>query len=226
VASTGTAGTATAGPVVTAGAQPSPTDVQWGVAFNGTTQTLALPATGLTTAATIGGWFRLANGSAIMRDSTTGAATGWSLGYDDGSGTMKFRSSGEEFDTGIPFAPLRNDWHHHVLVRNGAIVQYYLDGRKVFEGSVTATTAPTSPFYLMRDGTGTAYSSGRVDQVGIWSRALSSAEIAAIHDAVSAPADWQQGESTWYRVSVTVDEDPAAASSNATSVFSWEAHSR
>ncbi|MDO9356342.1 MAG: LamG domain-containing protein [Solirubrobacteraceae bacterium] len=226
VAATGTAGTATGGPVVTNGAQPSPTDIQWGVAFNGTTQTLALPAAGLTTAATIGGWFKLSGGSAIMRDSSTGANAGWSLGFDDGSGTMKFRVSDQVFDTGIPFAPLRNDWHHHALVRNGGAVQYFLDGRKVFEGSVGATTAPTSPFFLMRDGTGTAYSSGRVDQVGIWSRALGPAEIAGIHDAVSAPSEWEQGESNWYRVTVTVDEDPAAASSSATNTFSWEAHSR
>ncbi len=224
-ASTGTAATATGGPVVTPGAQPSPTDIQWGLAFNGTTQTLSLPAAGITTAATMAGWFRLTSGNAIMRDSSTGAA-GWSLGFDDGDGKMKFRVSDQVFDTGILFAPLRNAWHHHALVRNGATVEYYLDGRRVYSGTAGATTAPTSPFFLMRDGTAPTYSNGRVDQVGIWSRALGSAEIAAIHDAISAPAEWKQGESSWYRVDVTVDEDPAAASSNATGTFSWEAHSR
>jgi hypothetical protein len=226
VASTGTAATATGGPPVTAGAQPSPTDVQWGVSFNGTTQTLSLPATGITTSATIAGWFKLTSGSQIMRDSTTGASTGWSLGFDDGSGTLKFRSSDEVFDTGVPFAPLRNTWHHHALVRNGTTVEYYLDGRKIFSGSAANTTAPTSPFLLMKDGTDATFSNGRVDQVGIWSRALGADEIAAIHDGVSASAEWTSGESHWYRVDVTVDEDPAAASSNATGTFTWEAHSR
>ncbi|MDQ8046175.1 MAG: LamG domain-containing protein [Patulibacter sp.] len=225
VASTGTAATATGGPVVTAGAQPSPTDVQWGVAFNGTSQTLSLPATGITTSATVAGWFKLTSGNAIMRDSSTGTA-GWSLGFDDGSGTLKFRVSGQTFDTGVPFAPLRNAWHHHALVRNGSTVEYYLDGRQVYSGTVSDTTAPTSPWFLMKDGTDATFSNGRVDQVAIWSRALGADEIAAIHDAVSAPAEWAQGESHWYRIDVTVDEDPAAASSSATGTFTWEAHSR
>ncbi len=226
VASTGTAATATGGPVVTYGAHPSPTDDQWGVAFNGTTQTLSLPATGLTTAATIAGWFRLTSGNTILRDSTTGATAGWSLGFDDGGGTLKFRSSDQVFDTGIQFAPLRGAWHHHALVRNGATVEYYLDGRRVYSGTAGASTAPTSPFFLMRDGTAATFSNGRVDHVGIWSRALGADEIAAIRDAVSAPATWREGDAHWYRIEVTVDEDPAAASSSATGQFTWEAHSR
>lgn len=226
VASTGTAATAIGGPVVTAGAHPSPTDEQWGVGFNGTSQALSLPATGLTTSATIAGWFKITSGSITLRDSTTGAATGWSLGYDDGSGTLKFRSSDQVFDTGILFAPLRGAWHHHALVRNGASVQYFLDGRLVFTGSAGASTAPTSPFIAMRDGTGTAFSAGQVDQVGIWSRALGADELAAIRDAVSAPADWQQGDAHWYRIDVTVDEDPTAASSSGTATFNWEGRSR
>ena len=224
-ASTGTTATAAGGPTVVAGAQPSPTDEQWGVSFNGTNGSLALPANGITTAATIAGWFRVTNGSAIMRDSSTGT-DGWSLGFDDGDGRMKFRVSGETFDTGVLFAPLRNRWHHHAVVRNGATVEYYLDGRRVFSGAVGATTAPVSPFFVMRDGTGPAFSSGTVDQVAIWTRALSPDELAAIHDAASAAAEWVAGESHWYRIDVTVDEDPAAASSSATGTFSWEAHSR
>ncbi len=226
VASTGTAGTVTGGPVVTANAQPSPTDAQWAVVFNGTTQFASLPATGLTTAATIAGWFRVTSGSNLMRDSTTGATAGWSLGFDDGSGTMKFRSSDEVFDTGIPFAPLRGAWHHHALVRSGATVEYYLDGRRVYSGTAAGSTAPTSPFIVMRDGTAATYTNGRVDQVGIWSRALSADELGAIRDAISAPAVWQEGEAHWYRIEVTVDEDPAAASSSATGQFTWEAHSQ
>lgn len=227
---TGTAannnGTLTGAPPVVAGAHPSPTDEQSGVTFNGTNQTITLPVTGITTAATISGWFRVTNGSNIMRDATTGATAGWSLGFDDGSGTMKFRSSGEVFDTKVLFAPLRGQWHHHALVRNGSTVEYYLDGRRVFAGTASATTAPTSPFALMRDGTAATYTAGRVDQVAIWSRALGADELAAIHDAVSASHDWQQGESHWYRIEVTVDEDPAAASSSATGQFTWEARSR
>ncbi len=38
-------------------------------------------------------------------------------------------------------------------------------------------------------------------------------------NAVSAPADWQQGDAHWYRIDVTVDEDPAAASSSGTATF-------
>lgn len=226
IASTGGTATAIGGPVVTSGAQPSATDDQWGVAFNGTSQALSLPATGLTTSATIAGWFKITSGNITMRDSTTGTTAGWSLGYDDGSGTLKFRSSGQVFDTGIPFAPLRGTWHHHALVRNGTAVQYYLDGRLVFTGTASATTAPTSPFIVMRDGTGTTYSAGQVDQVGIWSRALGADEIAAIHDAVAAPADWQQGDAHWYRIDVTVDESAAAASSSGTATFNWEGRSR
>jgi hypothetical protein len=226
VASTGTAATAIGGPVVTAGAHPSPTDEQWGVAFNGTSQALSLPATGLTTSATIAGWFKVTSGNVTLRDSTTGATAGWSLGFNDGTGTLKFRSSGEVLDTGVLFAPLRGAWHHHALVRNGATVQYFLDGRLVFTGTAGASTAPTSPFIAMRDGTGTAFSAGQIDQVAIWSRALGADELAEIRDAVSAPADWQQGDAHWYRIDVTVDEDPAAASSSGTATFNWEGRSR
>ncbi|MEH3054999.1 MAG: LamG domain-containing protein [Patulibacter minatonensis] len=222
----GTSPTLTNTPVLTPGAVASPTDDLWGLQFNGTTQAISFPATGLTTSATIAGWFKLTSGSVTMRDSTTGATAGWSLGYDDGSGTMKFRSSGEVFDTGIPFAPLRSTWHHHALVRNGTTVQYFLDGRRVFSGTAANTTAPTSPFVAMRDGADTTYSAGFLDGVSIWSRALGADEVAAIHDAVSAPADWNQGDAHWYRIDVTVDEDPAAASSSGTATFNWEGRSR
>lgn len=225
-ASTGTAATAIGGPTVVAGAHPSATDDQWGVQFNGTSQALSFPAAGLTTAATLSGWFKLTSGNTTLRDSTTGATNGWSLGFDDGSGTMKFRSSDEVFDTGVPFAGLRGAWHHHALVRNGTTVDYYLDGRRVFSGTAAANTAPTSPFIAMRDGTGTAFSGGQADQIAIWSRALGADEIAGIRDAVAAPAEWQQGDSHWYRVDVTVDEDPAAASSSGTAAFTWEGRSK
>lgn len=226
-ATIGTAGTVIGAPTRVAGIQPSPTDPQYAGSFNGSSA-LSLPATGLTTTATIAGWFKLTAGTITMRDSSTGTTAGWSLGYDDtpGGGTMKFRTSGEVFDTGVEFNQLRGNWHHHALVRNGTSVDYYLDGRRVFSGTVAGTTEPVSPFFVMRDGTAAPFSTGSVDQVGIWSRALTAAELAAIRDGVSAPAEWRQGDERWYRIGVTVSEDPAAAALVGTGQFTWEAHNR
>lgn len=225
-ATVGTTGTFVGAPVLTAGSEPSPTEPHSGLRFDGVDDALALPAAGLTTTATIAGWFDLSTGNVTLRDSTDGATDGWSLGFDDGSGTLKFRASGEIFDTGVPFGALRGDWHHHALVRNGSDVRYFLDGREVFAGTVTATTAPVSPLIVMADGLGTDASGGDVDHVAVWSRALDPDELAAMHDGVSAPALWEQGEHHWYRVRVSVSEDVAAASKSATASLVWEARSR
>ena len=78
--------------------------------------------------------------------------------------------------------PLRNwvpreSWHHVALVRDGAKVAVYLDGR--IEPELIATAPPTSSGELWIGGRGDGQFGfeGRIDEVAVYSRALSSEEV-------------------------------------------------
>lgn len=78
------------------------------------------------------------------------------------------------------------DWHHVAVTRHGGEVRFYLDGAEVGTRSQFAPTAVMSHlsvgFYHPGGG---AQFLGRLDEVGVYGRALEASEIEAIHRAGS-----------------------------------------
>jgi hypothetical protein len=93
--------------------------------------------------------------------------------------TVDMRISGDEL--GIDTRD--GKWHHLAAVREGAEVRLYLDGRLALTGPDTAGAYDLvgNTYFLGRDSrTGSTILDGGLDNVRLWSRALTGDELAAI----------------------------------------------
>lgn len=97
----------------------------------------------------------------------------------------RFRnSSGTTYD--IVYSGLTlNAWNHFYMVYNGSTLKLYKDGLEVgsvaASGSAPATNASTFKIGLVSYSITNFYHTGYIDEVSLWNKALSAAEITAIH---------------------------------------------
>jgi hypothetical protein len=77
-------------------------------------------------------------------------------------------------------------WMHIVATYNNGVMNLYRDG--VFQSTTTftyaSTTAANLPFYVGR-GFGGGYFAGLLDDVGVWTRALTQLEITALYNSTT-----------------------------------------
>ena len=81
-----------------------------------------------------------------------------------------------------------NNWHHLCFTWAGGTSYYYTDGSKTAGGSWANTliyTSPTGLGFGQNDLFGGNFYSGLIDEVGIWSRALTDAEVAFLYNGGS-----------------------------------------
>lgn len=73
-------------------------------------------------------------------------------------------------------------WYHIAVVREGTTARMYLDGAQVAQVTVSGPVLPgPTPFWMGdRSGPQTFLLNGQLDEVGIWTRALTATEIAAL----------------------------------------------
>jgi hypothetical protein len=71
-------------------------------------------------------------------------------------------------------------WHHIAYVFDGSSNDLYLDGSLLCSSTITATAAPVTVFELARWAGGTNYFKGFIDDVRIYSRALSEDELSLV----------------------------------------------
>jgi hypothetical protein len=79
-------------------------------------------------------------------------------------------------------------WHNYIGVKNGNLFQVYLDG--VFLGSQSGCTAQffnNLPLYVGKSNVNTEFTNGRIDDIGIWNRALTQQEITNLYTASTPP---------------------------------------
>jgi len=80
-----------------------------------------------------------------------------------------------------------NAWHHIVFVKNGSSVSFYLDGIATNTTATDVTKDPSGVFI----GGESIYNQdfyGRIDEVGIWKRAITSAEVTQLYNSGSGLA--------------------------------------
>jgi hypothetical protein len=98
--------------------------------------------------------------------------------------------------------PLDLDWHHLAATYDGTMIRWYGDGRYINSlersGANALNTEDTVHMGRRGDtGEATNFFPGKVDDVKIWNRALTAAEIAWLAgytSPVSIPADLQQDD--------------------------------
>jgi hypothetical protein len=115
--------------------------------------------------------------------------TGWALWRNQSDTFVQaIATSGASYRIALG-GTAANTWHHIALVINRAAGQVfgYLNGKRVGAMRLAAGAAEnfstTADLYEGRDNAGNAPLLGTLDDLGIWNRALSDAEILAIHDA-------------------------------------------
>jgi hypothetical protein len=151
------------------------------MSFDGASGALSAPGPALAGSGTIEGWFRWRAGTATVRDNT-GPSGGWLLAFHS-AGTLRYRVGGSGFDTGRPIEGVRDGlWHHLAATKSGTSARLYLDGAEIHSGSGAGSTPAASPWHVMRNGTNPSFSEGEADEVALYSRALSAAEVRARYD--------------------------------------------
>lgn len=152
------------------------------VRFDGVGGEMSAAGPALAASGSLEGWFDWRGGVAVMRDGTSAGGTGWILGYDSG-GSLLYRLGGKSFNTGRTTASVQNGWHHFVATKNGGSVAFYLDGQLVHSGTGAATTAPTMPWHVMRNGSYAQFAQGGADEVAVYNVALSPATVQQHYNA-------------------------------------------
>lgn len=107
-----------------------------------------------------------------------GAATGAGFGSSVADGAWSFWGYRDDTGTGVDVAEA---WNHHAITYDASVVRYYLNGRQVAEGRRALNTT-ASPLVI---GTGFDLGanrrfSGLVDELLVFNRALSAADVEAL----------------------------------------------
>ncbi|MBD0280745.1 MAG: LamG domain-containing protein, partial [Thermoleophilaceae bacterium] len=157
------------------------------MSFDGATGGLAGPGPALAESGTIEGWFRWRAGTATVRDHT-GPSGGWLLAFNS-AGTVRYRVGGSGFDTHVPIETVRDgQWHHLAATKSGTTARLYLDGAEIHSGADAGSTPAATPWHVMRNGTNQSFSEGEADEVALYTRALSPAEVESHYDLARAVA--------------------------------------
>ena len=79
--------------------------------------------------------------------------------------------------------------HHVMLTHDGTTARLYVDGLEVASLGTTLLTVPASAWGLAATSTGTTRWVGGLDELAIWDRAVTEAEILAMSGSALSPAD-------------------------------------
>jgi hypothetical protein len=184
----GNTGTITAGTWSTAG--------RFGKAlsFNGTSSLVTVndvAALRLTTAMTLEAWVRPTTSAswrcALLKETSGGLAYG--LYASDGSGRPSgYVRVGSEIDATAPSAITLNTWTHLAATYDGTTLRLFVNGTQVATRALTGSIASsTQPLRIGGNQVWGEYFSGLIDEVRVYNRALSAAEIQTDMNAPVGP---------------------------------------
>ncbi len=119
-------------------------------------------------------------------DGVTG--DGYAFGVGDGTGGVGSNLQGlfpgiAWFDSGYTF-PAANQWYHVAMVRESGTTMFYVDGVQTPNTSTIGPAVPTQ--FRIGSQTGIRYFAGGVDDLAVYNRALTAADVQAIVNAGSA----------------------------------------
>ena len=139
---------------------------------------------------TVSAWFKysasnsVSGGNVIVSHWTSGSNYPYILYMD--SGTMKYAITNAAVSNAITTgsAVSSGNWHHAALVYDGSLVRGYLNGN--LDGTPTAQTGAiqtlaTSTIIGSRDSGSFSFFNGVIDDVRIYNRALTAAEVQALY---------------------------------------------
>ncbi|MBM3916147.1 MAG: T9SS type A sorting domain-containing protein, partial [Sphingomonadales bacterium] len=93
---------------------------------------------------------------------------------------------------------LQNNWHHIVVVDSLQYTKIYIDGA-IFNNSVSGSNGNCyqgSNYFLIGGGGDNQYTTGSLDDIAIWNRALTASEIQALYTTGQTTYSWSNGATT------------------------------
>jgi hypothetical protein len=190
-----------------------------GLKFDGTDDYVSIPnASSLnpTAAITVGGWAYLSDPTItydmlVNKDGNGGNPSQYTLRLFNATGTVQFRINGS--GSTVTTNPLNaNTWYHIMGVYNGTDVRIYIDGALAGTPSnySTAMSDNGQNLTIGRRNTDGYYNRGLLEDVRIYSRALSAPEVTGLY--TNSPYVSNSGLVGWWRF----NDGASAASTTAT----------
>src|SRR3989454_9496384 len=140
---------------------------------------ISVPATDFTVAA----WFRWTTNPSPYYSGIQGGGLSWELRVmaDGRFGATFYQSIGPDVFTEIvsPLAYNDGTWHHAAAILRSGLVRLYVDGVLVAQDATNPITSVRTSTQTI-DGRVVSDFAGDIDEVVVYGRALSDAEIAAV----------------------------------------------
>lgn len=123
-------------------------------------------------------------GVALMSGSNTASNFIWLLQCDTSKTVYGTNKQGQSWTWLNAPNYSTTQWEHYVAVYNNQTMQLYKNGTSIgtTTNTYTATTQASLPIYIGRAISG-GYIAANIDDIGIWSRALTSSEISQLYSA-------------------------------------------
>jgi Laminin G domain. len=161
-----------------------------GAGFNGTTSKIMLPANGFSNAQMASGsielWFKTSSIPSVEDDLLS--IEGWiSIQIDVTTGKLIVQSDGTPTFASSAGSVCDGNWHQCILTWDATHTNLYLDNGSPI--TVTPTGSPTPDSTSRTNAIGAQWSgtlgffTGDIDEVGIWSRALTSTEVGQLYNS-------------------------------------------
>jgi hypothetical protein len=130
----------------------------------------------------------------------------WCSARVEPDGKIKFFKD-DDFYVGTPAQTdtlAFNVWSHFVMIKNGDLLQLYKDGQLIstITDSHVLAGSPGS-FYIARQGAWNFYFKGKLDDFGIWNRALTVSEIQQLYTQGPITYSWSPGGETTPSITVS-----------------------
>ena len=148
---------------------------------------------------TLGAWVKVNSGSALgtviqQREPGGSGYIGEYMLNVNADGTVNFfvyGSGGYQFDLTTTATVNDNQWHYLTAVRSGSNGYIYIDGTQAATGSGTVQSLNALAVTIGYDYRDTnKHFTGLIDDVRVYSRALSAAEVLSIADPLALPPGW------------------------------------
>jgi hypothetical protein len=147
----------------------------------------------LTSAGTISVWVNASNinpaGHAVIvsKGNVSADTYGYTIElYNNGTfGWELANATSKNYGSFNGITPVANTWYHLVLTWDGAYVTTYINGgnQNIFPETVIPVSNVNDFVLGYLYATNAGYFSGTIDEVGVWNRALSSAEVATLYNS-------------------------------------------
>ncbi len=153
--------------------------------------TLNVPLiTSTTTAISYGGWFYIKNPGQTSIPSSVGVV-GQNIFSLPNSGFFLYQSSANRYQCNVnanagPLTPasgvVANHWYHLFCVSTGTVMSVYLNSILVATSSATGSVFPNNQAFSLSAIPGDGAINGYADDIRVYNRALSAAEVKAIYN--------------------------------------------